>query len=437
MKDMKEPAGPSDDTWLSRLAWLVWTITVGLLVWQVWIWSLPPSILDVSHLLAPSGDVVEAISIRQTSLWLACLLSATMAVLIASLRPRNAIGWWLALLAFGFTGNVVGSVYARYALVRNPGDLAGGELALWLAQWGTAPAQIGLLLLLLLFPSGRLVSSRWRLVLWVGSVGVAFYAIEHAFTPGPIETTPISVPNNPFAIDGFPSVLGRGSVGSFAYVASLILAVIGLINRLRRARGAERQQLKWFAFGAAWLPLVVVAPVFVAFGLPSDAPLIRDVIPIAAYIVILAILLAMTIGILQYQLFDIDVVINRTLVYGTVTALLAGAFAALSVITQRITLAVTGQQSEIAVVLAALIVTASFQPVRSRVQTVVDRRFYRSKYDVSRTLERFASQVRDEVELERLTRSLVGVVGETMQPAHVSLWIRPSASAAGPTNPLT
>jgi hypothetical protein len=435
MKD--QSARTSGDRWLSRLAWLVWTIIVGLLVWQVWIWSLPPSILDVSHLLAPSGNVVEAISIRQTSLWLACLLSATMAVLIASLRPRNPIGWWLALLAFGFTANVVGSVYARYALVRNPGDLAGGELALWLAQWGTAPAQIALLFLLLLFPSGRLVSSRWKLVLWIGSVGVAFYATEHAFTPGPIETTPFSVPNNPFAIGGFPSVLGRGSVGSFAYIASLILALVGLINRLRHARGTERQQLKWFAFGAAWLPLVVVAPLFAAFGLPSDAPLVRDVIPIAAYMVILAILLAMTIGILQYQLFDIDVVINRTLVYGTVTALLAGAFAALSVITQRITLAVSGQQSEIAIVLAALVVTALFQPLRSRVQTLVDRRFYRSKYDAARTLERFAGRVRDEVELDHLSSALVAVVDETMQPAHVSLWIRPSAPATGPTNRLT
>ena len=141
-------------------------------------------------------------------------------------------------------------------------------------------------------------------------------------------------------------------------------------------------------------------------------------------------LLPVSIGIalLRYRLFDIDVLINRTLVYGIVTALLAGAFAALSVMTQRLTLAVTGQESEAAVVVAALIVTALFQPLRSRVQTLVDRRFYRAKYDLSRTLEQFASQVRDEVELERLTNSLVGVVQETMQPAHASLWLRPRAT---------
>jgi hypothetical protein len=293
-----------------------------------------------------------------------------------------------------------------------------------------------MIFLLLLFPTGRLVSSRWKLVLWMGTLGLAFYAIEHAFTRGPIETTPFSVPNNPFAIDGFPSVLGRGSAGAVVHLACLILAVVGLIQRMRHARGAERQQLKWFLFGAAWFPLVTVAPDLLAFRLPADAPLIRDVYPVAAYVALLAILLAMTIGILQYRLFDIDVVINRTLVYGTVTALLAGAFAALSVVTQRLTLAITGQESEVAVVLAALVVTALFQPLRTRVQTLVDRRFYRSKYDATRTLQQFAGRLRDEVELDHLRNVLVAVVDETMQPAHVSLWIRPSAPPAGSTNRL-
>jgi hypothetical protein len=421
-----QTARPTDDRWLSRLAWAVWAFTVGLLVWQVWIWSMPPSILDLTRLVAPSGDAVEAISIRQTSLWVACFLTTTMAGLIASLRPRNPIGWWLALFAFGFTWNVVGSVYARYALARNPGGLPAGELALWLSQWCTGLAQIALVSLLLLFPTGRLVSSRWKLLLWINAFGVTFYAVEHAFTAGPVETAPFSLPNNPFAIDGFPSVLGRGAAGSFVYLVCLVLTLVGLINRLRRARGAERQQLKWFAFGAAWFPLVGLAPVFVTFGTPSNAPLTRDILPIAAYIVVLATLVAMTIGILQYRLFDIDVVINRTLVYGTVTALLAGAFAALSIVTQHITLAVTGQQSQVAVVLAALIVTASFQPLRSRIQTFVDRRFYRSKYDASLTLERFTGQVRDEVNLDQLRSALIAAASETMQPAHASLWLRQS-----------
>lgn len=146
---------------------------------------------------------------------------------------------------------------------------------------------------------------------------------------------------------------------------------------------------------------------------------------------------SVAISILRYRLFDIDVVINRTLVYGIVTAVLAGVFAALSILIQRLALALTGQGSEAAVVMAALVVTALFQPLRTRVQTQVDRRFYRAKYDASRTLERFANQVRDEVELDRLTKSLVAMVLETMQPTHASLWLRPRPSppAANPPEP--
>jgi hypothetical protein len=415
------------DRWLPRLAWLVWVVTVGMLVWQVWIWSMPPSILDVTRLVAPSGDVVEAISIRQTSLWLACLLSATMGALIASLRPRNPIGWWLGVLALAFTANVFGSVYARYAIVRNPGALPHGDLALWLAEWCIGPMFIALICLLLLFPSGRLRSSHYKPVLGLAIAAVAFFQGERVFTPGPIETTPFSIPNNPFAISWMPSFGGRGTVGLLLYGATLVVAVVGLIYRLRRARGVERQQLKWFVFGAAWFPLIMISPTLVALGYPADGLLTRDVIPVAYYVIILLVLVAMTIGILQYRLFDIDVIINRTLVYGIVTALLAGAFAALSIVTQRLTLAVTGQESEVAVVLAALVVTALFQPLRARVQILVDRRFYRSKYDAARTLEQFAGQVRDEVELDHLRSVLVAVVDETMQPAHVSLWIRPAA----------
>jgi hypothetical protein len=287
---------------------------------------------------------------------------------------------------------------------------------------------IALICLLLLFPTGRLVSSYCKPVLGLAIAAVAFYQIERAFTPGPVETVPFSIPNNPFAINWMPTLAGRGGIGLLVYGATLILAIIAVIYRLRRARGTERQQLKWFVFGGAWFPLIMLSPILVAFGYPADGPLTRDVIPMAFYFIILLLLVAITIGILQYKLFDIDVVINRTLVYGSVTALLAGAFAALSVITQRMALALTGQESQSAVVVAALIVTALFQPVRGRVQILVDRRFYRAKYDASRTLEQFAGQVRDQVELSRLQVALVAVVHETMQPTHVSLWLRASAA---------
>jgi hypothetical protein len=221
---------------------------------------------------------------------------------------------------------------------------------------------------------------------------------------------------------------GRGTAGGLLLLAGIVLAVVLLMRRLRHARGAERQQLKWFAFCAAWLPLPAAAPVLVALGYPVDGLLTRDVAAISLYFILLLIPVAMAIGILKYQLFDIDVIINRTLVYTVVTAVLASAFAALSVSTQQLTLALTGQESQAAVVIAALVVTALFQPLRLRVQLQVDQRFYRTRYHAGRTLERFAGEARDEVELDRLAYSLVAVVQDTMRPAHASLWVRPPAA---------
>jgi hypothetical protein len=184
--------------------------------------------------------------------------------------------------------------------------------------------------------------------------------------------------------------------------------------------GPAHTAAAWITWLGAWLWVAAYAPLFLTFALFPTGRLPsrrwRPFVWLGA--------IALTVAILRYRLFDIDVVINRALVYGTLTALLAGTFAALSIVTQRITLAVTGQQSEVAVVLAALVVTALFQPLRSRIQTFVDRRFYRSRYDASRTLEHFAGRVRDEVELDHLTRSLVSVVQNTMQPSHASLWLR-------------
>jgi hypothetical protein len=243
---------------------------------------------------------------------------------------------------------------------------------------------------------------------------------------------------NPFGLEHLPAFMVHGVGGFLLNYACFGLAALSLVLRYRRARGMERQQLKWLAFGAVCFVLLTLPwTAALAFRLAPDLVLAQEVLPALGIFALALVPAAIGIALLRYRLYDIDLLINRTLVYGIVTALLAGAFAALSVLMQRLTLAVTGQESEVAVVLAALVVTALFQPLRARVQTQVDRRFYRSKYDVSRTLEQFASQVRDEVELERLTGSLVGVVQETMQPAHASLWLRPRPSAplGGPPEP--
>jgi hypothetical protein len=397
----------------------MFAINLGLFALQLVVWGLPPSMLG-------------SLTFVQTSVWVFCLSAASMAALIGSRRPRNPIGWWLGILALAWSAGVVLQQYALYALVRNPGALPAGELALWLGQWVTVPVCIAWIHLLLLFPSGRLISNAWgTAVIWLATAGISFYVVERAFTPGSIDGVPLSLPTNPFALSWVPPLLGRGGVGQLVYLTCSVLALGCVIYRMRHGRGPERQQLKWFFFGAAWLLVGIVLPLLGNIGYPIDPKVSSTV----ASLVLVLLPVTMAIGILNYRLFDIDVVINRTLVYGSVTATLAGVFAALSIVAQRLTLAITGQESEAAVVVAALIVTALFQPFRARVQTLVDRRFYRSKYDVGRTLERFASQVRDEVELERLTHSLVGVVQETMQPKHASLWLLPrTARDAGKTN---
>jgi hypothetical protein len=208
-----------------------------------------------------------------------------------------------------------------------------------------------------------------------------------------------------------------------------VVAAISLLVRFRRARGVERQQLKWLALGAAIVPILAIPW---SFKYAANVRIAQEVLPALPIFAAALVPVAVGIALLRYRLYDIDIIINRTLVYGAVTAVLAGAFAALSVLTQRLALALTSQESQAAVVLAALIVTAMFQPVRGRVQILVDRRFYRAKYDAARTLQQFASEVRDQVELSQLQVALVGVVHETMQPAHVSLWLRPSTGSVHP-----
>ena len=194
---------------------------------------------------------------------------------------------------------------------------------------------------------------------------------------------------------------------------ALAVSAVSVVVRLSQSRDVERQQLKWFAFAATLTVPAVAVQIVIDWA--------AGFLLLACAVAVLA--AAIGIAILRYRLYDIDVIINRALVYGPVTAMLAGLFAALSILTQRVVLAVTGQESQAAVVVAALAVTALFQPLRLRVQTVVDHRFYRRKYDATRTMERFASQIRDQVELDQLTAGLVAVVRETMQPSHASLWL--------------
>jgi hypothetical protein len=286
-------------------------------------------------------------------------------------------------------------------------------------------------------------------VAWAAFCGAALTALGDAFTPGPLRTHPYV--ENPFGVVG---VIGGGLTTYEFFAASLVFgttlllissltALCSLIVRLRRARGDERQQIKWFLYAA--VPAVIslspaildamllhFASNFLLFNTAYNYNVIVswDFLTYSVYVAVFAALVVPVftyIAILKYRLYDIDVVINRTLVYGSLTAMLALIYFGGVATTQAIFRALTGQeeQPQLAIVVSTLVIAALFNPLRRRIQSFIDRRFYRRKYDAAKTLEAFSAKLRDETDLDALSDDLVGVVRETMQPAHVSLWLRP------------
>jgi hypothetical protein len=407
-------------SWRSpRTAWILWSFTFGIWLLIIGMIALPR---------AAAGDGLFAFPRLGGSLLV--LSAATVGALVAVRRPENLIGWIFCIAALGWGLGALAAEYSLYALVEQPGLLPAGTVAAWLSAWLFVPSGVAIIFLLLVFPDGRKPEGRWIAVVWAALIGAGLWMFGNAFAPGPLATTIFVAPENPFGLQHVPWVRVAGPIGICLTFGAACLAAASLVARLRRSHGVARQQFTWFAFGA--IGAVVVAGSawigIVALDVSLTEPL-GELLAFSAVLALAGVPITTGIAILRYRLYEIDVIINRTLVYGTVTALLASLFAALSVITQRVVLALTGQESEAAVVLAALVVTALSQQLRARVQIAVDRRFYRRKYDASQTLERFALQLREEVELDRLATGLVGVVQHTMQPTHVSLWLQPDHDA--------
>jgi hypothetical protein len=334
---------------------------------------------------------------------------------VASRLPRNPVGWLLsaipAFMAFLLLGEAV-YWHAARARPRDPGAVA--ELGLWLANvWWIPTVILVLVFLPLLFPTGRPPTPRWRIVGWAAAGGGVLLFVGTAFDAGPLESYPWV--DNPLGVKSMPAVLG--GLGFGLWIVTSLAAAASVIVRFRRSHGAERQQLKWFTAAAAQL----VAAFALSFLL---TPVIGDD---AGWGIVatgfLAVAFAVAIGILRYRLYDIDVVINRALVYGGLTATLAVTYLGSVLVLQLALSGLTGN-SGLAVAASTLGVAALFRPARARFQALVDRRFYRRKYDAQRTLEAFAGRLRDEVALDALDAELRGVVQSTMQPAQVSLWLR-------------
>jgi hypothetical protein len=388
-------------------AWLAWTLAAVvlllaaltlLLIFLGWSTPLPKGWQPWAH------QAIDTIGFIGAPL---------LGGLIASRRPENPYGWLWIGFGLGFTLATFTETYAAYALVVEPGSLpaprmVGGPVgAEGFVLWITL-----LSFILLLFPDGRLPSRRWRFLAWsVVAVGAVLVVL------GPLVTAPADERFlNPIGVGGAAGEVIRtlGFGGVLALFGAVILSALSLVFRYRRAAGVERQQIKWFAYAAA----LVGGYTVLSFFLPDLLnALLGNAVALGLYG-------AVGVAILKYRLYDIDVLINRTLVYGSLTATLVALYFGGIVVLQRVFVALTGEKSTLAVVASTLLIAALFSPMRRGIQSLIDGHFYRRKYDARKTLESFSTKLRDETDLEALNDELVGVVRKTMQPEHVSLWLR-------------
>jgi hypothetical protein len=332
--------------------------------------------------------------------------------IVALRRPANVIGWLLLGTGVVAAIGALGLEYGVYAIVGRPVALTGGLFGAWLGSWTWVIYIAGILpFVLLLFPDGRVLSARWRPVGWAAVVGLVVTAAYMAFRSGPLQLA--SYADNPFT--PLPSALvdPLGSIGILTMIPVMGSASWSLVLRFHRSTGIEREQIKWLAFSAA--PMA-------AAGLAS-AVLPDKVGQVLFVFLLLSVPIAVGIAILRYRLYDINVLINRALVYGATTAGIALAFFAGIVVLQAVLRPLTSG-SELAVAASTLVSFALFQPLRRGSQSAVDRRFYRSRYDAARTLDAFSVRLRDEVDLDSVRGGLLDAVRDTVHPVHASVWLR-------------
>ncbi len=342
--------------------------------------------------------------------------------IIASRLPANPLGWLFCAAACVAAVDHFSAEYALYALLAQPTSLPAGEALAWLASWAWILYAGCIALSLLLFPNGRPPSRRWRWLAWLSVILTIAGAVWVAFSPGVIGN--LGSIRNPLGIEGLPS--GFQPVQTIMLALLFVAALSTLVVRLRRARGIERQQIKWPAFTV----VVMAGSSFLSDTAISEAIGLRW-LEWAGYVIFIPALIgfpiSIGIAIVRYRLYEIDLIINRTLVYGALSATLALIYFGGVATTQAIFRALTGQQEQpqLAIVISTLLIAALFNPLRRRIQRFIDRRFYRRKYDARKTLEAFSAKLRDETDLDALSDDLVGVVKETMQPSRISLWQRP------------
>ena len=405
-------------SWLVGLAWALWVLTLLSLAATAWL----------DHLLDQAGrpELVQLTAGSGVILVLGAVSAATAGAILASRRPRHPVGW--LLLAFGLVVQALTSAaegYARYGLLARPGTLPAASYLAMLASVTFIPGLGCVGFILLLTPTGSLPSPRWRRWAWIAAAVPAAFTVSWLLgVPAVDPESVLRGAQNPLAIPALESPLVVVA-GVTAPVTALSLVVAGgsLVGRFRRARGVERQQLRWLSFSAA-----LAAPAL----LVMYAGILTENLELAGWAVgvFLALLpLAISAAIARYRLYDLDRIISRTLAYGLLTLVLGLGYAGVVLGLGRL----LPRGSSLVVAAATLAVAAVFQPARRRIQQAVDRRFNRRKYNTAKTIQAFSTRLRDQVDLDTLSSELQAVVHQTMEPTGVSLWLRPSPDGSSGT----
>ena len=402
------------DRGLTVAAWLVATVTttVALSCIVIEIVGPGPAATSADPDAGTGGVVLVTIHTVMASAF------AILGAVVVSRQSRNPVGWLLELIGFFFMCIAISNGLYVHVVLNSTAE-ASGPIAYVLAvgNWAWLFAIVPAFTFLpLLFPTGRPLTPRWRALVWSTSAAIALSLVGSATAPGPLEGTPAV--DNPLGVN-MPAIQAVGDIATVFLLPAAVGSITSLVVRYRRSIGPERQQIKWVASASLLLPTAALAGM--AIGSSASWPLVL--------ISLMFVALAVTVAMLRYRLYDIDVVINRALVYGSLTTLLAVIYLG-SVLLLQVALSTVTSGSGLAVAGSTLATAALVRPARARIQAIVDRRFFRRKYDAAQTLERFGARMRDEVDLDTLRSDLRAAVAETMQPQHVSLWVRARAEGS-------
>jgi hypothetical protein len=397
----------------ARLAWTLWAMI-----------ALGASVVVVVALLPDRAGVAGSIRGSEEPTLIGAFLiyvvsSGTVGALLAAKRPANPIGWLLLVSALAYMVGGLIETYIVEAFFVRPGSLPALPWIVWIESlvFGLSFGLTGGFVLLL-FPTGRLPSQRWRPVAWAAATGLALLLAGGALAPDAFESLPIQ---SPLQLHNEPLLLALEASGFVLLFGAVLAGVGSLVVRYRLSRGEERQQLKWVAFSVLVLGFALLAMTLLE-AINGEAQVPDQLENLASTATLALMTVAIGVAILRYRLYDIDLVINRTLVYGTLTLLL-GALYVGGVVGLPMLLPLE-KPNDVVVAASTLAVAALFSPLRRTIQEFVDRRFYRTRYDAQQTIEAFSSHLKGQADLESLTRDLQAVVRKTVQPTVVSLWLR-------------